>query len=850
MDLPKKLYNTALSYHRLGYAVIPIYGETSPTKFKAAAVKWAGFQRRQPTLTELQNWFLHQQHGGLAIVCGDVSGLAVLDFDDEALADKFRQLYPELAQTRVVRSGKRGLPHFYFHIPQHLRQQGKGIRSRSAPGVDWQYNGRYVIAPPTPTASGASWVTANDCAPKILSEDDLSRIMAFLDAASHTHPKNGSSGVSARLCPTHANVVAASDNTTSQDQLVSYYLARVAHGRNNALFETCCWLRDCGGTAADAAPLVPVHVRQPPPAGHSTESAEKRRGEALRTIASAFSRPSTARIGAKFSKVPNSLREAMLRHKQTALLRVLESLVTAGWRAGRLFTRDEVLRLVGQSGIGDWSLRKALSAVIPNDPNTFVFPGAANAAIAATKTGAETPQLNAIELSTSKPTQNRGRPPKQYQMPDLRTLCASYGVGWSGGDVLPEAALRSASSYRQALHSAMLRRSPGQYYKGWLANRLGISKRTLNRYNRSLGVIVTPLYRERRITWKTLGAIPVDLSGYQYGAFLEDDAGKRYPPLVPIARRLLRRKVRFVYKQQLPNHYRMPLELPSADAHFAAMPPAQEQPAPTFAFSGNSTAQHASPSPLTPPTNEAPSSVMAAPAQRYFVAAGAEQANATAAEQLVDACRGMLSQQRAQGLVQVYGRFAVQDVLHTLQERGERVANPAGFVTSLLKSRYGKAITNGLSSDDVHLAESLYLTAEWHSAKHRLRWQTCCALVREHGQQAVQDVLTELNQYEQGELKNAAGYIITALKNGGQTVVKSPETAQQAATALVETTRQRNRERAFAQSKAKELVQIYGVNAITRALRVVQARTNAENPAGFIIVFLQSEYPHAKAAVK
>ncbi len=847
MDLPKKLYNTALSYHRLGYAVIPIYGETSPTKFKAAAVKWAGFQRRQPTLTELQNWFLHQQHGGLAIVCGDVSGLAVLDFDDEALADKFRQLYPELAQTRVVRSGKRGLPHFYFHIPQRLRQQG--IRSRSAPGVDWQYNGRYVIAPPTPTASGASWVTANDCAPKILSEDDLSRIMAFLDAASHTHPKNGSSGVSSRLCPTHANVVAASDNTTSQDQLVSYYLARVAHGRNNALFETCCWLRDCGGTAADATPLVPVHVRQPPPAGHFTESAEKRRGEALRTIASAFSRPSTARIGAKFSKVPNSLREAMLRHKQTALLRVLESLVMAGWRAGQLFTRDEVLQVVGKTGIGDWSLRKALSSVMPNDPHMLVFPGAANAAVAATKTGAKTPQLNAIELSVPKPTQNRGRPPKRYQMPDLRTLCVCYGVGWSGGDVLPETALHSASSYRQALHSAMLRRSPGQYYKGWLANRLGISKRTLGRYNRNVGVIVTPLYRERRITWKTLGAIPNDLLEYQFGAFLEDDTGKRYPPLVPIARRLLRHKVRFVYKQQLPNHYRLPVELPVYEPQFAPTPPAQQQSAPKFPFATQAQVSITASS-ASVPTDAPPALPLTPPASQHFVAAGIEQANATTTQQLADACKGMLSQQRAQGLVQVYGRFAVQDVLHTLRERGERVSNPAGFVTSLLKARYGKSITNGLSADNVHLAESLYLTAEWHNTKCRLRWQTCCALVREHGQQAVQDVLTELNQYEQGELKNAAGYIVTALKNGGQTVVKSPETAQQAATALVETTRQRNRERAFAQSKAKELVQIYGVNAITRALRVVQARTNVENPAGFIIVFLQSEYPQAKAAVK
>ncbi|MEL6151820.1 MAG: bifunctional DNA primase/polymerase, partial [Chloroflexota bacterium] len=560
MDYPNKLYKKGVFYRRLGYSVVPVYGHHSPTRPKAAAVRWADYQKRPPTVEELDDWFLKRQFGGMAIVCGEVSQLAVLDFDDPELAARFAVLHPQLTDTFTVLSGQRGLPHYYFHVPSGLT-----TRSRSIKGVDWQYNGRYVIAPPT-TFEDASWRVASDVLPRTLNQNDLEWIMTFLDEQTTQYPSE-TPAVNIPQVPDRITQLSLSLELTPE-RVTHHYLSQVHLGRNNALFATCCWVRDCGGTVDQASVLVRIHASQPAYGYHMPESMDKRRGEALRTIQSAFSRPSGFRAGYRYRFIPNSLREHLLQHKQTALLRVLEVVVKAGWRAGKQFTRAMLLKACAPFQIGDWSIRKALAARTPQKKT--VFEEVATAAFAAKVSGDIPPQLNAIELRATEPTQNRGRPARCYVMPDLRDLCFEFDVEWSAGDAIADADLQTVATYRRTLHQRLIQRRPGQYHRGWLANRLGVSVRTLNRYNNHLNMTLTPVYKRRFITWRTLGHMPDDLREHQMGAFLEDESGKRYPPLLPIARRLLRNKHQVVFNQRMANRYELPVPvdvaLPDASA--------------------------------------------------------------------------------------------------------------------------------------------------------------------------------------------------------------------------------------------------------------------------------------------
>jgi hypothetical protein len=151
------------------------------------------------------------------------------------------------------------------------------------------------------------------------------------------------------------------------------------------------------------------------------------------------------------------------------------------------------------------------------------------------------------------PDRNRGRPAAQYKMPDIRRLCAAYNVAFAGGDALETDDLRSVKKYRQGVHRELIKRRPGLYARDWLANRLGVTVRSMQRYRQDAKIEVKSVYREVPITWHTLNYIPAGVP--TAGVFLEDEAGKRYPPLPVIARKLLRQKKKLRCLFQCENHY-------------------------------------------------------------------------------------------------------------------------------------------------------------------------------------------------------------------------------------------------------------------------------------------------------
>ena len=88
----EKLISTARNLARLGYSVIPVHGDARPGNPKQAAILWKPFQRRIARESEIERHF-NDKVSAIGIVCGRVSSLMVLDFDD---LRRYRSFLPAL----------------------------------------------------------------------------------------------------------------------------------------------------------------------------------------------------------------------------------------------------------------------------------------------------------------------------------------------------------------------------------------------------------------------------------------------------------------------------------------------------------------------------------------------------------------------------------------------------------------------------------------------------------------------------------------------------------------------------------------------------------------------------------
>jgi hypothetical protein len=545
----ESLYFAAKHYNLLGFSVIPVNGACDPARPKLPPIKWGRYQHIRSDEAELADWFLDRQYGGLGIVCGRVSRLVVLDFDDGQHASEFRRFAPDLADTFEVRSGGRGLPHFYWRVPDEMI-----VSSRSFGGVDLRGEGSYVVAAPTRIPSGC-WQVVNQVEPRLISESDLRRVLRFL---------SGLTTVAAGTCVERSSgssasgAVAGGDASEfrriqSVDELVGVYRGLAQRGRNNALFYAACVARDSGWQREGVVlALASVHAEQP---GSSRESYRQRYAEAVRTIASAFSRPPRRWVPG-VAGLGNVVRELLLQRGMASVARVLDGLYAAGLKAGQCFTERMACELLAAFRIGRRSVMVALRAdaifrcVSSDACPPLNPPQAANAA-------SDPENLkDSCELSRGAKRVKSGRPACQYVLPSAAEVAEKLGVKNSPGDALQPEDLSSPKAYRQALHRELLKRRPGQYPRQWLGARIGASRWTTRRYEAALNVHVQPMYSQENLRWSNIQSrLPETKDDAVPGTFIEDASGKRYPPLRAIAARLLKRGEVVCLKRREANYY-------------------------------------------------------------------------------------------------------------------------------------------------------------------------------------------------------------------------------------------------------------------------------------------------------
>lgn len=543
------LFGSAMTYLYQDFNVIPILGDLDLNRPKQAAVDWKIYQQKRVNPRHLDLWFNRENFGGLAIVTGQISRLMVLDFDDETLLEKFKSEFPHLLKTRTVLSAGRGLPHFYYRLPV-----GVQVPSRRTIGLDLQAEGRYIIAPPTVIDNQAYTIQRGGQA-ETLKTEQISAILRFVDDTSpNSHsvpemPQKSSDTPSAQIMMTPADAQA-------------YYKHKVHLGRNESLFRTSCYLRDVGWLQTDVERwLIQTHVDQPPQSQHRQESAQQRRREALGTIQSAFSRPSrkiTSQDSDSKETLPNSIREYLLQNKQTALVRVLDGLLMVGMTQGQLVTERDIVEGL-QNQVGRYSVLKALSATYEDGSCIFSeineqipSPQPPSHTTVASANAGESNNKCLLFRGTASNKNQRGRPPKTYQVPFITTICEKFGLKMTKSDPITKSDLQSPKRYRQALEREFIKRRPGLYPRKWLAKRLGISKRTSRRDHAEMETKQRPMYFRQVITWENLGHVPEE---GDYGIFLHDETGKRYPANRQLAKSLLANHRQVSLLRQDVNYY-------------------------------------------------------------------------------------------------------------------------------------------------------------------------------------------------------------------------------------------------------------------------------------------------------
>lgn len=665
-------------YSALDYSVIPLLGDRDPARPKVPAVPWAGYQHRQSSFQEQQDWFREGGYEGLGIVTGRISGLVVLDFDSRNIPLEFQAQHPDLMETRTVLSAGRQLPHLYFRLPPHL-----SVPSMKGLGVDLLSDGCYVVAPPT-SIDGQEYKIIRGGL-YTLTERDLKRIQAFV-----THSKNRSYSHSLKPLETPRKPsspvlesLLQKPKATTQDLSRMYTFWCREGGRNSALFRTSLLARDTGWTLQETCNILnSLHIQQ----AQTGETPIQRQREAISTIESAFSRPARpvpARVHHHTGQLSNSVREALMQAGMTYFIRTYEGLLHKGFKPGQGITAKQAIEQL-KGLVGRDSVWNALNAVL-NGKRLFALPVSPTYAVATDPNLIES--KNAIFEGGKNPEKPLGgRPQHLFRIPTNEELCAILGVKETGSDPLEEADLASASKTRMALHRELIKRRPGSYPLGWLARRLGVNRRTIATYNQLIPIHSREMHIETPLNWGNIARLlPMDEP--IQGAVLIGKGGKRYPALRAIAARLLARGEGITLKQQTANFYWFGTEEPFIERiRIQQEVVIGQQRIEMFVAKQQTTARNI---PSNPPTTKAVrSKPLSAPNYRRplkgeRLEAHAQQLYNTLNQNGVEGKQ--LSLNNARRLIVTYGENAVSCALDLLQKR-PNVTNHTGFIVTILRS--------------------------------------------------------------------------------------------------------------------------------------------------------------------
>lgn len=514
----------AAFFHERGYSLIPVRDDKTP------AIEWKPNQTTRAGLSLVRNWISEGYQ--LAIVTGRVSGVVVIDFDDLPAWEQFRADLPDIARQLLTIRTRRGI-HAYLSV----NRVGAPIPSLKAAGIDFQADGRYVVAPGA-TIDGHQYTRATGptqyTAPMI--EGALKRIVAWVKARA---------GASVTETVTEAP---GTDERLSLDIIAAYFEAWQARGRNNALFAAARLAHDHFYTESDTnGVLLPAFVF----AGFATESPNHREREGRATIHSAFKRPRRPVRRPTFKQLPNIIRETLNARKLTAVGRTLDSLRQSGFGPGALVSYTVTRKLLA-GVVGDYSIRRFFEFLRAHcSPKTLHL----------AHEGLSPKDTNCICIG-QKNQQLGHRTQRLYPVPSDSDLAKWLGIS-SGvaSDPLKTGEFKTVRTYRGALHREFIKRKPGQHSMRMLAAKYGVTRQTIRNYNRIEGIKAVQQYGDMALKWHNINLIGDPEQFHNQAGKLRTRAmfietnGERYPALPAIAVKHLQKGLKPVLKWQQQNYY-------------------------------------------------------------------------------------------------------------------------------------------------------------------------------------------------------------------------------------------------------------------------------------------------------
>lgn len=143
--------DSALEYLDQGWSVIPIHAHT-----KKPAIEWKEYQSRQPTEEEVEAWWATWPHANIAIITGHLSGVVIVDCDNERALAAAKELGFESPISVRTRHGR----HFYWAHPRdgtyfgnRAGSNSRGVDWPKVPGLDFRGDGGYALLPPSKSYS-------------------------------------------------------------------------------------------------------------------------------------------------------------------------------------------------------------------------------------------------------------------------------------------------------------------------------------------------------------------------------------------------------------------------------------------------------------------------------------------------------------------------------------------------------------------------------------------------------------------------------------------------------------------------------------------------------------------------
>ncbi|MBI2126092.1 MAG: bifunctional DNA primase/polymerase [Thaumarchaeota archaeon] len=167
--MPNEYYEAAKEYLSYGFNPIPLR-----EKSKKPAISWQVYQDERILPTTIDAWNQEGLWNGVAIICGSISSIVVIDCDSKEIYEKVRSLAPD---TWVVESGSGRSWHFYA-----AADYGIETRRINTPWghIDIQGQGTYVVAPPSLHEKTSLPYKLNKASSQIAEFREFERVFNFL----------------------------------------------------------------------------------------------------------------------------------------------------------------------------------------------------------------------------------------------------------------------------------------------------------------------------------------------------------------------------------------------------------------------------------------------------------------------------------------------------------------------------------------------------------------------------------------------------------------------------------------------------------------------------------------------